>query len=196
MIVATGARSAVPALEGGDDAHVLDAWEVIAGRANVGASVVIADWRGDWVGLGLAEKLARDGCRVTLAVNGATAGETIQPIVRDIWYGELHKLGVQVVPYARLFGADATTVYMQHSVSGEPMIFEDIDTLVTAHACRPGGGPPPRAGGLRGNGHRHRRLPVAPHRGGGDPRGLEGGLRHLTGRPRPGIESAHLSDRE
>ena len=109
---------------------------MIAGRANVGASVVIADWRCDWVGLGLAEKLARDGCRVTLAVNGATAGETIQPIVRDIWYGELHKLGVQVVPYARPFGADATTVYMQHSVSGEPMIFEGIDTLVTAHACR------------------------------------------------------------
>ena len=135
VVIATGARSAIPALEG-EGAHVVDAWDVIAGKSNVGASVVIADWRCDWIGLGVAEKLARDGCRVTLAVNGVVAGEAIQPIVRDIWYGELHRLGVAVVPYARLFGADAGAVYMQHSVSGEPMIFEDTDTLVTAHACQ------------------------------------------------------------
>ncbi len=135
VVLATGAVSAVPELEESEGAHIVDAWEVIAGRANVGSSIVVSDWRSDWVGLGVAEKLARDGCRVTLAVNAATAGEAIQPIVRDLCYGELHKLGVTVVPYARLFGADADTVYMQHSVTGEPMLFEGIDTLVTAHAC-------------------------------------------------------------
>ncbi len=136
VIVATGAKPALPVLEDADGAHIVDAWDVIRGDANVGSSVVISDWRADWIGLGVAEKLARDGCRVTLAVNAASAGETIQPIVRDIWMGELHKLGVQVVPYARLFGADDDTVYMQHSVSGEPMVIEGVDTLVTAHACK------------------------------------------------------------
>lgn len=136
VVVATGARSAVPELAESEGAHIVDAWDVISGHANVGSSIVISDWRSDWVGLGLAEKLARDGCSVTLAVEAATAGETIQPIVRDIWYGTLHRLGVTVVPFARLFGADKDTVYMQHSVTGEPMLFEGIDTLVTAHPCQ------------------------------------------------------------
>jgi len=37
--------------------HVVDAWQVLKGEANVGHSVVVADWRCDWIGLGLAEKL-------------------------------------------------------------------------------------------------------------------------------------------
>ena len=96
----------------------------------MGGSVVVADWRGDWIGLGLAEKLARDGCRVRLAVNGLMAGQSVPWYVRDSWVGILHKLGVEIVPYARLYGADADSVYMQHTANGEPMVFEDVETLV------------------------------------------------------------------
>lgn len=42
----------------------------------------------------------------------------------------LTALGVEIIPYARLYGADGTTIYMEHSASGEPMIFAGIDTLV------------------------------------------------------------------
>ena len=132
VVIATGALPHRPAFEGSEDIHTVDAWSVFKGEANVGASVVIADWRADWIGMGLAEKLARDGCRVRLCVNALHAGETIPWYVRDQWAGTLHKLGVEVVPYARLFGADSGTVYMQHTASGEPIIFEDIDTLVLA----------------------------------------------------------------
>jgi hypothetical protein len=93
---------------------------------------VIADWRCDWIGLGLAEKLARDGCKVTLAVDGYMPGQTIQMYVRDRWIGDLHKLGVEIIPYARLFGADSTSAYLQHITSGEPIILDGIDTIVTA----------------------------------------------------------------
>ncbi len=130
VIVATGGRPRHPRIEGDEDAHVVNAWQVLRGEANVGRSVVIADWRCDWIGLGLAEKLARDGCRVRLAVNGTMAGETIHRYVRDAWVGILHKLGVETIPYARVFGVDATTVYLQHTTSGEPIICEDVDTLV------------------------------------------------------------------
>ncbi|MBT6202197.1 MAG: FAD-dependent oxidoreductase [Rhodospirillaceae bacterium] len=132
VILATGATPHKPALEGQEDAHVVDAWQVIRGEANVGGRVVIADWRCDWVGLGLAEKLARDGCKVTLAVNGYTPGQMIQMYVRDRWIGDLHKLGVEIIPYARLFGADATSAYLQHVTSGEAIIVDDVDTVVTA----------------------------------------------------------------
>jgi hypothetical protein len=115
-----------------EGAHVVHAAQVLAERANVGARVVVADWRCDWVGLGIAERLARDGCYVRLAVNGYVPGESIQQYVRDRWIGELHRLGVEMIPYARLVGVDDSTVYLQHTTSGEPILCEDVDTLVAA----------------------------------------------------------------
>ncbi|MGR3342502.1 MAG: FAD-dependent oxidoreductase, partial [Paracoccaceae bacterium] len=132
LILATGATPYRPAIEGGDEAHIIDAWQVLMGDANVGANVVIADWRCDWIGLGLAEKLARDGCHVRLAVNCMTAGQMIPQYVRDKWLGDIHRLGVEVIPYARLFGADSDTIYLQHTISGEAILCEGVDTLVTA----------------------------------------------------------------
>ena len=132
VVIATGARPWDDEIEGADEAHVVDAWAVIRGEANVGGRVVITDWRCDWIGLGLAEKLARDGCKVTLAVNGYMPGEMLQKYVRDRWVGDIHKLGVEVVPYARLYGADASTCYLQHTTNGEPIIVEAVDTIVTA----------------------------------------------------------------
>ncbi|MBL8908946.1 MAG: FAD-dependent oxidoreductase [Rhizobiales bacterium] len=132
VAIATGALPHRPQFEGSEEIHSVDAWSVFKGEANIGASVLIADWRADWIGMGLAEKLARDGCRVRLCVNALHAGEMVPWYVRDQWAGTLHKLGVEVVPYARLFGADTNTVYMQHTASGEPIVFEDVDTLVLA----------------------------------------------------------------
>lgn len=134
VLLATGARPAPLRLEGGTEgAHVLDAWQVIGGQANVGGSVVIADWRCDWVGLGLAEMLAREGRQVRLCLNGYMPGETIQQYVRDPWIGTLHKLGVEIVPMMRLIGADSDSVYFQHTTSDEPVVFEGIDTVVTSY---------------------------------------------------------------
>ena len=132
VIVATGARARRPRIEGADEAHIVDAWQVLRDEANVGASVVVADWRCDWVGLGLAEKLARDGCRVRLCVNGYMPGQTIQQYVRDSWVGTLHRLGVEIIPYVRLYGADADSVFLQHITSGEAVICDGVDTLVLA----------------------------------------------------------------
>jgi len=132
VILATGAEPYDPKIEGADEAHVVTAWAVLQGEANVGSRAVIADWRCDWIGLGLAEKLARDGCQVRLAVNGMVAGQSVPQYVRDQWLGTLHKLGVEVMPHLRLFGADADTAYFQHTLSGEPVMLEDTDTLVTA----------------------------------------------------------------
>jgi len=132
VIVATGARPRRPAIEGGEAAHIVDAWQVLRDEVNVGAAVVVADWRCDWVGMGIAEKLARAGCRVRLCVNGYMPGQTIQQYVRDNWIGILHKLGVEIIPYVRLFGADGDAVYLQHTTSGEAVICEAVDTLVLA----------------------------------------------------------------
>lgn len=140
LILATGARPRLPEIPGADEAHVVTAWQVLRDEVNPGASVVIADWRADWTGLGLAEKLARDGCRVRLCVNGYMAGQSIQQYVRDTWLGILHDLGVEIIPMARLYGADADTAYFQHTTSGKPILCEGTDTLVLALGHTPESG--------------------------------------------------------
>ena len=132
VIVATGASPWRPPLEGAEEAHVVDAWQVLKGEVNVGASVVVADWRCDWVGAGMAEKLARDGCSVRLYVDGLTAGENLPNYVRDQKLGDLHKLGVQITPMVKLFGVDEDTVYFEHLSAREAVLAEGVDTLVLA----------------------------------------------------------------
>ncbi|MSP82901.1 MAG: FAD-binding protein [Alphaproteobacteria bacterium] len=137
VIIATGAGSRRPHIEGAKDGHVIDAWSLLRGEANVGSRVVIGDWRCDWIGLGLAEKLARDGCKVRLAVNGTMAGQTIQMYVRDHWIGVLHKLGVEITPYVRVAGVEKEAVILQHVISGEAIVCEGVDTLVTSLGHEP-----------------------------------------------------------
>jgi NADPH-dependent 2,4-dienoyl-CoA reductase/sulfur reductase-like enzyme len=132
VIVATGARPRSGEIEGAETGHVVNAWQVIKNEVNVGTSVVIADWRCDWIGMGLAEKLARSGCRVRLAVDGYMPGQRIHQYVRDHWAGELHKLGIEVLPLSRLYGVDGETVYLQHATSGEAIVLEGVDTLVAS----------------------------------------------------------------
>ncbi len=132
VVVATGATPYSPPLLVDDDAQVIDAWQIIRKTVRTGDRVLVADWRGDWIGLGVAEMLARDGCSVTLAVNGRMAGETLQMYVRDNWIGRMHALGVRIVPYMRLVGADSSGAWLQHAINAETILFEDIETVVTS----------------------------------------------------------------
>ena len=110
VVVATGATPRIPSLEGADEAHVVDAWQVLKGEANVGSSVVVADWRADWIGLG----------------------------VRDEKLSVLQSLNVEVIPMVRLFGVDSDTVYFQHVTNAAAIMAEGVDTLVVSqgHHCQ------------------------------------------------------------
>ena len=84
VVVATGARPYRPPLEVMDSPWITDAWEVIRHPQNAPqGKIVVADSRGDWVGLGAARLLAAAGHEVTLAVSGYAAGESLQQYVRD-----------------------------------------------------------------------------------------------------------------
>ncbi len=130
LIIATGAAPRWPDFEGRNDLHVADAWQVLQGQVEIGKSVLVADWRADWIGMGVAEFLAQNGHHVRLAVNGYMPGQTIQMYVRDAGIGRLHSLGVEALPYMRLFGADEDSVYLQHIMSNAAEICENVDTLV------------------------------------------------------------------
>ena len=133
ILVATGSTAYWPTVEGEDDAHVIDAHQLLACNVNVGSSVLVADWRCDWVGIGIAEKLAAEGRHVRLAVNGLHPGQELQPYLRDQLAAQLHKAQVEIIPYARLFGLDNDTAYLTHIASGEPIILDNVDTTVLAY---------------------------------------------------------------
>ncbi len=132
VIVATGARPHVPDIEGGDEGHVVTAWQVLTREANCGGSVVVADWRGDWVGVGVAQMLALEGRRVRLMTSAIAPGINLQPYVRDMMVGELMRLGVTITPYARLAGVDSDTAYFEQTTTGEPILAEETETVVLA----------------------------------------------------------------
>jgi len=137
VIVATGAEPYWPAFEQGGALQVVDAWQVLRDQVTLGRSVVVVDWRCDWIGPGIAERLVRAGHHVQLAVNGTHCGENLPLYVRDQLAGELHRLGIPIIPYARLYGCDDNTVYLQHTASGEPMLLENIDSLVLCQGHQP-----------------------------------------------------------
>ena len=132
VIIATGALPYSPQIEGRDNGHVVNAWEVLTGNVILGSRVLIADWRCDWIGMGIAEKLALAGHHVRLVVNGTHAGQNLQMYLRDMWAAKLHDLGVEIIPYARLFGVDNDTAYLSHIVSGKAMVCDLVDTVVLA----------------------------------------------------------------
>lgn len=137
LILATGSTPVVTHFEGEETAHVISAIECLTGAATPGSRVVVADWRCDWQGVGIAAHLVQRGHHVRLAVNGICAGQNIQQYVRDHWAGKLHKLGIEVVPYARLYGADGNTAYFLHTASGEPIIFDDVDSIIVTSGNAP-----------------------------------------------------------
>lgn len=129
VILATGSRPHMPLLEG-EDMQVVHAADVLAGKVHTGARVVVYDWHGDWVGAGIAERLASEGAHVRLAVNAMCAAANIQTYIRFEIVARLHKLGVEVHPWLRLYGADDGTAYFIHTASRDPVMMENVDTIV------------------------------------------------------------------
>lgn len=130
LIVATGSRPISPTFEKGEDCNIVHAADVLKGGARVGNHVVVYDWRADWIGVGIAEKLRSEGAWVRLVVNGLCAGAELQSYLRDEAIARLFRLEVEVLPFLRLYGADATSAYFIHTAAQEAVVLEDVNTIV------------------------------------------------------------------
>ena len=138
VVVATGSVPYRPPLELVGDPTVLDAWDVIRGNASVpDGHVVVADWRCDWVGLGVATMLAGAGRRVTLASSGYHAGQRLQQYVRDTMIAEARRAHVDLRPTLRPYGADASAVFLQDVLTSEAVVVEPASALVLAQGTVP-----------------------------------------------------------
>ncbi len=140
VVVATGAVPYRPPLELMGEPVVLDAWDVLRGARVPPGHVVVADFRCDWIGLGLATLLATSGHRVTLASSGYTAGQRIQQYVRDAMIAAARRARVDLRPTLRPFGADSTAVFLQDVLTGDAVVVEDASALVLAQGHVPADG--------------------------------------------------------
>ena len=130
VIVATGARDRpVPAEFDGD---TFTAWQAALDDVKAGDRVVIADCRLDWSALGAAEKLARAGHAVRLAVIGDVPGQNVPAGVRSHALGELDSLGIEVLPHLALTGFAGGVARFRHTLSARAVDLSDVDTLVLA----------------------------------------------------------------
>ncbi len=136
VIVATGATPYWPPMTTMGSPTVIDAWAAIAGEAKTYQKVVVIDWRADWVGIGVAQLLAAQGKRVTLATPGYAPGEMLQQYVRDGLLANLHRQQIEIIPLARLYGVDDDTVYLQHVLTEEPVLVEGVSCTVLATGCQ------------------------------------------------------------
>lgn len=132
VIVATGARPYRPPLEIMGSPTIVDAWDVITGAPLPRGRVVVIDWRGDWIGIGVARMARARGHDVTLCARGYAAGEALQQYVRDAHLVALEREGVVVRPLVRPFGVDEDTVYLQHVLTEEPIMIDDVAAVVLA----------------------------------------------------------------
>jgi len=132
VVIATGARPRRPPLELTGTMPVLDAWRVLDGEPLPEGRIVVADWRCDWVGLGIAELVARAGHATTLCVDGYMPGQRIQQYVRDTWLASLARLRVDIVTSVRIYGADDDSVYFESAIGADPIVIEHVAALVLA----------------------------------------------------------------
>ncbi|QNQ64477.1 FAD-dependent oxidoreductase (plasmid) [Brucella sp. 6810] len=137
IIFATGAVPYIPHLETDDSIDVMTAWDVLEKRKQPHGNVVVADWKSDWIGAGLAQKLTSEGHYVRMAVNAPTFGEALPLYVRDTLAATMHRMQIPVTLYARVFGTDQRSAYFQHTTSGEPIVFEDVDTMILSTGHKP-----------------------------------------------------------
>jgi 2,4-dienoyl-CoA reductase-like NADH-dependent reductase (Old Yellow Enzyme family)/thioredoxin reductase len=138
VVVATGARPYAPPIEVHGEPVILQAWDVIRETAVVPAGkVVVADFRSDWLGLGVATMLAGRGARVTLAVTGNMAGQRCQQYARDQMTAAARRAHVEILSTTRLFGVDTDAVFLQDVLTEEAVVIEDTAALVLAQGHVP-----------------------------------------------------------
>lgn len=130
VILATGSRPYTPALELVDEPVVVHAADVAGGAHVPSGPVLVADSRGDWAGIGAAIELGRRGHRVTLASTGYGAGERLQQYVRTAMMRDALAARVTVLPNVRLVGLDADSAYLQHTLTGEIVVLDEIASTV------------------------------------------------------------------
>jgi 2,4-dienoyl-CoA reductase-like NADH-dependent reductase (Old Yellow Enzyme family)/thioredoxin reductase len=130
VIVATGARAAMPAIVGVDGPGVVEAGDVLLGRVEVGAADRVAVVGGSATGCEAAEALAECAAAVTVLEMEPRAGSGIEAITRRRLLEALRRRGVAIETTAAVVRIEPGAVHVRRN--GGPTERFDADLVVLA----------------------------------------------------------------
>jgi hypothetical protein len=132
VVVATGGHPRTLDAVVTDRGQLVDAWEVLAGRVETGARVLVFDETGRRQGLGVADLLATAGKSVHFATPLIYPGMDIDPIGFQRTYQRLAERGVVFTPLSSLTRIAGRRVTLKHIYSGLEQTVDDVDTVVAS----------------------------------------------------------------
>jgi len=141
VVVATGSEASPSYIAGADQPHVMNFYEVLAGREVPGDNVLIVDDIGFHQGTSLADYLAYLGKKVFILSPGLyVAPEVMSTHDLQLWYKRALGQGVEMITdsMVRNIGQDEVTVFNHYT--GQERVLEDISAVVLV------GRPQPRDG--------------------------------------------------
>jgi 2,4-dienoyl-CoA reductase-like NADH-dependent reductase (Old Yellow Enzyme family)/thioredoxin reductase len=137
VIVATGGTPRLPdGIEGLDQPHVVQAWDVLEGRASTGQRVLVIDDEQHIQGCNVAELLASQGKEVELITREFQVGAHMEPNTRMATLRRVDSCGVKLSPttWARSISPGSVTLYHFYSQQERE---EAFDTVVLACGVNP-----------------------------------------------------------
>jgi hypothetical protein len=137
VVIATGAVPYTPSFEVMGAPSVINADDVLRGRAVAPGKVVIVDYRGDYVAPGVAQLLRSKNNEVTVATPNYSVGESLQQYVHDTANQGLIAAGATTLPLVRFYGVHDDEVYFQHVLTGDLVTLTGIATVVLATNYQP-----------------------------------------------------------
>ena len=134
VVVATGSQDRQYGFEIVDEPVIHTVRELLENDITLPkGKVVVADWKGDWSGIGAALRLAGRN-KVLLATAATHAGAAIQQYARSSLVGRAIEAGVAFLNDVRLVGVDGSSAYLQSTISDYVYDVEDVVAVVVAHA--------------------------------------------------------------
>lgn len=133
VIISTGGKPYIPHVKGMDLPHVVTAWDILSRRKEPGKKVVVADWKGDMTGVGVALYLKELGCDVEIVTSCYQVGHSIQEKVRSFVLTQLFLNGVEMTSQYKISEVTEGTVAFSNIYTGQKLQRYGIDTVVIAY---------------------------------------------------------------
>jgi hypothetical protein len=135
--LATGAVDQIPLISLEDNTRVTTGWKVLDGSADLGKNILIID--GDWKqnALSIAEYLVDQGKNVEVVTSRFYVGEGMNITNIVSFSSRLLEKGAILTPLLAVTSISGKQVTFQHSLTGEIVVRENIDTVVFVAGLKP-----------------------------------------------------------
>jgi thioredoxin reductase len=137
VVVATGSEPVVPSTKGSGQKHVVNVWDVLQEKVEVGERVLIVDGgEAFWPCCGTAEFLLDRGKKVEILSYLYYVGVSLPAQSLPLFYERILKKGATLTPLHRVNEILADSVVVTHVRTGETRVIRGVDTVVMAMGNR------------------------------------------------------------